>query len=207
MLALLGCGPEGTQQMPVEVALPEKPRVEVATQRVVPDDVPFLLNGENRLRIFGTEEEAFSVYPRPRGGFDFFEEPPIEGDEYVAKGWQTSKEAFGVVLLRNRVVLALYTLDGSEVTSAPEKVQKYTEAFGRDPEIVPGDPAGYWFWESGEVRLMICSSRDSKNQDQMVIAFGDGDVMDALRMSQIAARQDATEARAKLNELIESPAP
>lgn len=205
-LVLVGCGPEGAAALDAEAIAPEKPTVQVSTQWTPAEDAPLLLNGDSRLRIHASEEEAFRAFPRPRGAFDFFEEPPIEGDDYTAKGWQTNAEAFGVLLLRNRMVLGLYTLEGADGDTVAEKVRLYEEGMGRPPSVVPGEIGSYWFWESGQTRLMITTSRDAKGKSQLAVALGDVAIMNALRMSPDAARQDLVEARSRLQgRLNEAP--
>jgi len=199
-VALTGCADDALPKN-IGVAAPEKPNLQVSVQWTPDSSAPVLINGDRNLRIHSTEDQAFEVFARPKNGFDFFEESPITGDDYVAKGWQSSVESFGVLSLRNKVVLAMYTLDYTSADQLSEKVRLYQEAFPTiEPSVLPGDKASYWFWEVGRVRLMICASQDTKRKQQLVIALGDTDVMDALRMSTDAARLDLVETRLKTSE-------
>lgn len=206
-LLLGACGPEGAASIDPESIVAEKPKVQISVGWVPSEDAPAMINGDMRLRLHASEEDAFRVFPRPKGAFDFFEDPPIDGEPFIGKGWQSNVEAMGVLLLRNKVVLALNTLDNADAETVSEKLQVYEEALQpRKPDLVPGEFASYWFWEVGQVRLMICHSHDAKNQGQLVIALGDVDVMNALRMSRVAASQDLTEARVKLREKLSQSA-
>lgn len=197
---LFGCADDAIPKN-IGASGPEKPSLQVSVQWSPDNNAPYLLNGDRILRIHATEDQAFEVFARPKNGFDFFEESPITGDEYVAKGWQSGIESFGVLSLRNKVVLAMYTLDYTSADQLSEKVRQYQEAFSTiEPSVLPGDKASYWFWEVGRVRLMICASQDTKRKQQLVIALGDTDVMDALRMSPDSARLDLVEARLKAGE-------
>ena len=202
-LALIACGPEGSTGLEPDSIVADKPHVKISTAYVPDEHAPVMISGDNRLHVHASEEDAFRVFPRPKGAFDFFEEPPIEGDNYIAKGWQSNIEAFGILLIRNKLVLALHTLDNADQETLTDKLKVYEEAF--DPikaDVVPGDSAQYWFWESGQVRLMICMSRDANSRSQLVTALGDNEVMNALRMSRTAASQDLTEARVKLRDRL-----
>lgn len=197
-IVLAGCD-TGADPVTQESLAMEKPSVKVSTQRTAEIGDPFLLKGTAKLTLFSTEDEAFRVFPRPSNGFDFFEEAPLTGENYVAKGWQSKVEAFGVVLLRNKVVLAHYTLENADFDTIQSAVREYEAAFGRPAEpTVPGELGSYWFWESGSVRMMIATNKDAKGKSILVLTLGDLDIMNALRMSPEGARQDLVEARTKL---------
>lgn len=195
---LAGCD-AGADPVTQEALLMEKPVVKLSTQRFAEIGDPFLIKGSAKLSLFATEDEAFRVFPRPANGFDFFEESPITGENYVAKGWQSKVEAFGVVLLRGKVVLAHYTLENADFDTIQSMVTDYERAFARSAEpTVPGELGSYWFWESGRVRMMIATNKDAKGKSILVATLGDIDVMSALRMSPEGARQDLVEARTKM---------
>ncbi len=204
-LIIAGCGPESSASLNPEAVIPEKPRVEVSTGWSPTEDAPVMLNGDRKLSLHASEDDTFKAFPRPRGAFDFFEESPIQGDGYVGKGWQSNAEAFGGLFLRDKLVLGLYTVDKIDGDTLSDKVRVYEQAFAPvEPEFVTSEYASYWFWEVGQTRLMICNSRDAKRNSQLVVAIGDVDIMNALRMSKIAANQDLTETRAKMSEMLES---
>lgn len=195
-LLISGCAPSGFDPGSM---VANKPTVQVSTGWSLDEHAPYLIHGDSILRLHSSEEEAFNAFPRPRGAYDFFEDPPLDGDSYVAKGWQSGAEGFGIVLVRNRVVLALQTFDNVDADTASQTLQLYEQAMAPTvPEVVPSELASYWFWETGQARLMVCQTTDSKHKNQLVVALGDADVMNALRMSRPAASQDIVEARAKL---------
>lgn len=207
-LGLAACGPQGSAGIDPESMIAEKPKVKVSLGWIPEEGAPMMVNGDNRLHLHASAEDAFRAFPRPKGAFDFFEDPPLEGDTYVAKGWQNNVEAFGVLLVRNKVVLALRTIDNADAELVSTKLRTYEEAFApAKPDLVPGEFASYWFWELGQARLMICNSHDAKMKGQLVIALGDVDVMNALRMSRPAASQDLTEARTRLKDKLNGENP
>lgn len=198
-LLISGCAPGGFDPGSM---VAEKPSVQVSTQWSPDEGAPYLIHSDSILRLHESEEDAFRVFPRPRGAYDFFEDTPLEGDAYVAKGWQNNAEGFGVLLVRNRIVLAMQTLDKVDADTVSQRLKLYEEALApMSPDVVPGEVASYWFWEVGQARLMICQTKDAKQESQLVIALGDADVMNALRMSRQAASQDMVEARVKLQKL------
>lgn len=177
--------------------------MQVSTRWSLDEAAPYLIHGDSILRLHSSEEEVFRAFPRPRGAYDFFEEPPITGDTYVAKGWQSNGEGFGVLLVRNRMVLGMQTLENVDADTISQRLQLYEQAMAPMlAEVVPGELASYWFWEVGQARLMICQTKDAKQNSQLVVALGDADVMNALRMSRQAASQDLVEARVKLQKML-----
>ena len=118
LLLLSGCAPSGFDPGSM---VAEKPSVQVSTGWSLDEHAPYLIHGDSLLRLHASEEDAFRVFPRPRGAYDFFEEPPLEGDNYVAKGWQSNAEGFGVLMVRNRVVLALQTLDNVDADTISQR--------------------------------------------------------------------------------------
>lgn len=151
--------------------------------------------------LWQTQDQIFERVPRPRIGNDFFEDPPITGEDYTCRGWESGAESFAGIFLHDRLVLGLYSLEnvGREVIDS--KVDEYTRLYEpMQPTLVPAESGSYWFWERGNSRIMIVNTLDSKGQHHLTIALGAIKMMDALRMNVKCARQDLFDAHTILTE-------
>lgn len=151
-----------------------------------------LMGPGRRLRVGDPATQALEFFDRPARTFVLRDRPPAFPEEYRSKGWESEKESFAIVSYDNRVVLALYTLQGAdEQTLREEFLDVYLGEFSFiEPTIVPPGPsARYWFWEDNGHRLMICAAK-GKSGLTISLAIGDESAMDALRMSPSWALSD-----------------
>lgn len=186
---MAGCQPVETK-IDVEPTTIE-PTIVVELPEKVDELGPRLIWSDRPLYFGASEDDAFQVFKRPRGAYDFFESPPIKGDNYAARGWQSAKETFAGIFLKNRLVLGQYVVEGAdEATFANIINQHRMELSPMVPMEVPSSAGTFWFWQKGPSRLMIGVSVDGKKEREMIMAVGDITVMDGLRMSPDAVRQD-----------------
>lgn len=151
-----------------------------------------LLGPGRRLRVGDPATQALEFFDRPARTFVLRDRPPAFPEEYRSKGWESEKESFAILSYENRVVLALYTLQGADERTLQEDfLDVYMGAYDfLQPTVVPPGPsARYWFWEDDGHRLMICAARGRAGLT-VSLALGDVSAMDALRMSPSAALVD-----------------
>lgn len=190
---LVGCG-TGPGSIDVS-ATPTKPTVKVSRIGGIDESGLFLPRGESRVRFGETEERVFSVFAKPSGAVDFFEEPPVEGDEYSSHGWQSGQEGFAAIMVGNRMALGLHTLERAGRETVSDSISSLSADFKpTEPTFVPSGNGTYWFWDKGRVRVMLCTFTDLKGKTSMATAIGDADLMDAMSMNPASARQDLLEA-------------
>ena len=171
------------------------PDVRVPTPTAPEEKGFMLLRGNLKLHYGETEDQTFTIFAKPQGGLDFLEDSPIIGDNYTARGWQTTKESFAGVFLRGRYVLGMHTIEQTTLDNVNQFVDSYTTAMSPiQPQIIPSESGNCWFFEEGDRRIMIANTRDPKKRNQVVIAMGNREIMDALRMSPEGTRQDLFEA-------------
>lgn len=172
-----------------------RPEVVIEPLRAVETNGPGLIREERKLFLGELEDNVFAIFRKPSTGRDFFEEPPIVGSGYTARGWQTGVESFGAVFFAERMVLGQYTVDQASLETQLEVIKQYEEAFGRDAvQFVPGKYGAYRFWEDGNVRLMLVTSQGAKGVRSITVSIGHVNILNALRMNVESARVDLLEA-------------
>lgn len=200
-MACCGCQPGNapTQNIPSVETSPAlggtRPEVVIEPFRSVETEAPYLIRQGKRLFVGELEDNVFSLFLKPASARDFFEEPPISGANYTARGWQTGVESFGAVFLGERMVLGQYTVDQASVETTQELITLYENALGSTSvQFVPGKYGTYRFWQRGSVRLMLVTTQGVKGVRSVSVAVGHFRLMDGLRMDATSARLDLTEA-------------
>jgi hypothetical protein len=146
------------------------------------------------LFVGDSQDQVERLYPRPPGSFDFRELPPAFQQPYRADGWETPEVGFGALYYESRLAEAMRSEQNITEQDVLSTEADYQESLGKPSEVFPGVHVMYWFWEDSahNQRLMICAvqdKRDAKRFD-LTTSVGDVVVMDALRMSPAAARED-----------------
>lgn len=194
-LSLFGGGCGAPQQMSA-IEVQARPAATVAIPDEYPETEIVLVRDRARLRVGDSAAAAFSMFPKPRRAFEFFEDPPNLKGEFVGRGWEAPLESFSVILHADRVILAVYESLGADQGQV-EKVFAETGSgipLSKLAAVVSGD-VRYRFWESEGQRLMVCAYTAPSGKPALVLAIGDVAVMDALRMSHPAATNDANAVR------------
>lgn len=207
-LLLAGCG---SKQKSAEEA--EAPSVESPYSSGTRPEVKVVLPRESEMhalsmgrsgrsiRIGDAEDRVFSIFVKPNRASDFFEEPPIQGDEYLSRGWQSQAESFGGIFLRGQLILGQYMVEKLPADSIEELMMEVSRDQGDlSYEEVPGKYGRYRFWQSGSDRLMAVVTTDVKGQSSFTLVLGISNVMDALRMNVDGARQDLMSATQLLDQ-------
>lgn len=201
-IGLVGCqqGPPAAPGIEVEMAPLTRAALQIQLPKKADPEWPKILRDENSLTMGESVEAAERAFPRPRNAFEFFEEPPFTGDDYQCFGWQSRSEAFAGVYLRDQLVVGLYSQERVTDETLARVVEEYKNAYLSLPmEEIPAKYGTYYFWEAGPARLMVGSSLDGSKRRELVIAIGQRDAMDALRMSSTAIRQDLLDASSILD--------
>lgn len=190
-VSLAGCGAP-PQSPATSVAPPIRfPGKVAAPESLAPTDLA-LFSDTGRLRVGDSLEEATRVFPSPHGMVGPKELPPGFGPEFRARGYETREEGLGLILMDNRVAIALRRLENLEFPAVQEIVANFKENFGEAQESVSGARIDYRFWSKEDQRLMLCTAPDRNDPTRFDVsmAVGPTSLMDALRMSYPAARED-----------------
>lgn len=199
-----GCGgpsaEDETSSAPT-VDIISRPEVSLDPPSSVDPEGVRLLRAGKPIYLGDSEDKVFTTFGRPPRTTDFFEEPPITGEEYQARGWQGSGEGFGAIFLRDRLVLAQQTLEKVSEVTVLEIETEYDEAHrGLPMTLIPGKYGSYRFWTKGDTRAMLVKSQGRRGQVSLTLVIGMVPIMDALRMSETAAREDLFAATRTLEE-------
>ncbi len=159
-----------------------------------------LFEGPAKVKVGDSADDADKAFPMPPGAFPFKEIPAGFQGDYRARGYDTSRDGFGVILYDNRVALAMRREENLTSGEITETFKEYQSAYGDPHDAVLGARIQYWFWEAEGQRLMLCAVPDSRDSSRidLTIAVGDHVVMDALRMNIGSAREDRAAAEKAL---------
>jgi hypothetical protein len=151
-----------------------------------------ILNDGNLLRVGDSLEDANRVFPAPQDIFGLKELPPGFGSGFRARGYETPREGLGLILVDNRVAVAMRRIEDVSADTAKDAVRRYVAEFGEPSESVSGARIEYRFWSKEDQRLMVCTAPDRKEPSRydVTVAVGVSTLMDALRMSYASARED-----------------
>ncbi|MBS1705522.1 MAG: hypothetical protein JST40_06580 [Armatimonadetes bacterium] len=210
VLVFAGCGSSGnadvsgTSSAPtpqLATASAEKPTVSLGALPDPDPDSLALVVGEQRIRLGELEQDALGVITKPKRALAFEQEPPVEGGNLKAKGWEGPKESLSLITTQGgRVVLALWTKEGVQESYVNGLVADHERVYGSTRDVVITENCHYWFWARGSSRLMICTSKGPKGTQGVAAAIGHYEVMDALRMSEGDAEKDASRAEQVLSQ-------
>lgn len=197
-MALLGCGgPDPSEEVIKEPARAEQTLLTDAKQEV--SSTLHLENQGLKVAVNSTQEDALKVFAdlRPDKTFEIKELPESLQPyaELDAAGWATGNLGYGLILRKKRVVLAMFTRPGFELSDIADVAATYSRKFPNiEPKAIDQKAGKYWFFNDGRHRLMICGALTRKDKWTLTIAVGDMDVMNKVRMSAELALQDALQA-------------
>lgn len=186
----------GCSKPPAPVAKTTPPPIRFAGKVPVPNSLAptdlGILNDGNLLRVGDSLEDANRAFPAPQDIFGLKELPPGFGTGFRARGYETPREGLGLILVDNRVAVALRRVEDISADAANESLRRYVEEFGDASETVKGARIEYRFWSKEDQRLMVCLAPDRKEPTRfdVTVAVGVSTLMDALRMSYASARED-----------------
>ena len=190
-LALAGCqgdalpfkSPSGDSADTVSVDVPKS---------LAPGKLAMYAHGET-IRVGDSAEDALKIFPRPKTAFEFTDLPPKFQKPYQVKGWESSREGFGVILFQQKIAVALWHQDKATQDDLDRLVKLHQDQSPGRAVTVPGKHVNYWFWENAGQRLMICSLQGHGPSVLLTVAMGDNVVMDALKINPVQAHRDRDE--------------
>lgn len=197
LVALGGCSAESDRPVAAS-AKPAPLKIEVELPQPVETEL-FLVREGDKLRVGDTDKQAFTLFPRPQGAFEFHALPAVLTEPFSAKGWEAAQEGFGVILQGGKVVVAMRRLDRVSKDTVASTSREYELAFGREPDALIGTSlTTYRFWEKDDIRFMLCATESAEQKLVLTVAVGVKPVMDALRMNKTLAAKDEATARQQL---------
>lgn len=134
---------------------------------------------------------------------------PLRGSDLNVRSWQGAFGGVGLVLYNERVTAMLETYEGKSISASrfenelkyyTDSISRMKETGGSDPvpTVVKGRFVEYRFWETNRQRLMLCLYTPPDGKVKITVAAGFREIMDALRMSPLSARDD----QAKTDEML-----
>jgi len=208
VLTTVGCGGPSAptansgQQAPApEVnadGVPTKQTILLPTPLAPADGALGMVHNGELVRVGEDLDDVLRIFPKPKGAYQFEEEPPVGHDTMKATVWEGRGQSLAVLHLpsrdNRRVVLAMYTLENVADSVVNQIVAEHDAVWQpcRDPLFT--EQSTYRFWTQGPARLMIVESKDPKDRKSITVAIGHYEVMDALRMSPSLAVEDQAEA-------------
>lgn len=151
-----------------------------------------LVRSGRSVKVGDTPSAAFGVFGPPPRAWDFREMPPSLAPPYGARGWETTREGFGVITYNDVVVAAMRQIDDAPPSQLAEILQEHEAALGvARTEFVAGTQVRYWFWEDGPHRLMVSALNRPRGELHVTVAMGDRAVLDILGISPAKATDDS----------------
>ena len=153
-----------------------------------------LLHQGHALYVGDDQSRIFDIFGPPPGASDVADLPEgWDQDHYRVKGWEKGKDAFGAIIVKDNVALAMFTSEGKSPLEFKAILNDYDDVLG-EPTLKIDGVMSYRFWNSKTQRLMVSSVRLENDTYRITQAVGAFEVMDALRMSETAARADILKA-------------
>lgn len=164
----------------------------------------FLLSGPSRIAVGDDPAEAVSGgFKKPERAVTVTRLPVGLDDAFRFSGWEGSDRTLGLVSRNRNVLLAVDTRERVSQEVRDRAVGSYSSRFGK-PETVSQARVSYWFWEDGNVRLMVCSALDARGDLSLTSALGVAALMNNYRMSKETAEKDAAQAQSMFDKKPQS---
>lgn len=175
---------------------PEDPVELIVELPKSPEEGKYYLENEGKkLYVGDAVEQAFAVYPRPDRSFAVDNVPESLSGPYEAKGWETTRRSFGIITTKNKVAVALLIDDRATDVDVQNALTELITKHGEASNIVEAGNNRYWFWDSPDCRLMLCTSVDEQKRMNLALALGNPRIMTVLRMNSILAQEDVKTAQ------------
>lgn len=204
LLAAIGCQGEESSNAG---APSSKPAAEVFSEAVaaphstVKTDLA-IVRADGRLHVGDTMDTANELFRPPKGSYEFSELPPhFTAPTYRAKGWDSRREGFGVLLHDSRIAFAMHQLLRSDLDTLREIVVRHKDALGyKNLQVYETAHVHYWFWTQESQCLMICGL-ENKGAVKITVALGDTVVTNALGISLEEAKRDGSRAEDAISKM------
>ncbi|MBX3115523.1 MAG: hypothetical protein KF836_13235 [Fimbriimonadaceae bacterium] len=120
--------------------------------------------------------------------------PPGFGSGFNSVGWESPERTVSMVGREDDLVLALDAWNSISQEKHDDILTRYTFVYGEPTTKIEGRTAKYAFWNSGSVRLMICTVPETKETFTVTTVLGLATLMDRLRMNVDSAQRDVASA-------------
>lgn len=163
-----------------------------------------LIHQSRALYVHDDQSRVFDVFGPPPGATDVNDLPDgWDKDHFRVKGWEKGKDGFGVILADDNVALAMFTSEGKSVPDVNAILTDYVDTLGDPDTKVNNTDLNYYFWNTKGQRLMVATQRNEGEGIRVTQALGPSELMDALRMSDVAAKEDI----ARAHSIASKPSP
>lgn len=200
-----GCSPELISTKPTDGADVLNASDARITDRDQTSRLDMRING-GAVRVGQLAETVFEDgYRRPPKSTLLTELPPGFDAGFTSQGWETPKRHFSVVIADERVVLALDHWDDIETSDAQIALEQTITLNGKPDGEVGKGTVRYYFWNDGNVRLMVVVDQGEK-PTKLTMAIGLSKLLDSLRMDPASAVIDTEKAEKQYAEPPETNA-
>jgi len=177
----------------------------VQTETVTADDITFdngaltsnlaLMTPQSSVRL-GQKLGASLIggFRKPDRAVLLKELPPGFGSGFNSVGWESPERTVSMVGREDDLVLALDAWSSISQEKHDDIISRYIFVYGEPTAKIEKQSATYAFWDSGSVRLMICTVPETKDTFTVTSVLGLVSLMDRLRMNVDSAQRDAAAA-------------
>jgi hypothetical protein len=191
-LLLVGCADEGPKSSVRKSTFLSTEPVPAPGVLESDDRSLALLAPNGQIKVGMSLDDAEKIVPAPPNSFALKELPANFAEPYRARGFETYREGFGLILFAEKVAMAMRREEDLNADQVRLIKSRYLDTFGTPNDDKSDKEIGYLFWYREGHRLMVAISPDVTLKDRYDVtqAMGDAVVMDALRMNSIAAAED-----------------
>lgn len=197
-LALVGCQggrSAGAPPLVSKVAVEVTPLDENARA-----DELYLLSGTSRIAVGDNAGEVLvGGFKKPDRAVTATRLPPGLDDTFRFTGWESTERSVGLISRNRTVLLAFESQENISQEKCDKAISVYGKLFGLPSRDIKRPHSHYYFWEQGKVRMMVCTTVDSRGVVSMSSAIGVLPLMDKFRMEPNQAEKDSGEAELRLN--------
>lgn len=193
MLSLTGCDPGQFTVNGVQAETITADDVNLSREALTSNLA--LMSSQSSIRIGqNLTTSLIGGFKKPDRAVSIKELPPGFGSGFQSVGWESPQRTVSMVGREDDLVLAIDVWDSLTQEKVDELLERYEFVYGKPGTQVPGDSATYSFWDSGEVRLMICVVTKEKDTFTVTTTLGLAQLMDRLRMNDDSAKRDVASA-------------
>lgn len=192
--SLGGCGATKTLDSVGRTVGDQTPAIVNLPNFATPSPIVLVKDG-SKLAVGADWRAALDLFPQPPKAFVVDELPPGLKPPFVARGWETSTDGFGGILVNGHIALAMYQkekVDEDELLALIDGNR--SEMRSIVPVNIVQPRVRFWIWDDGHRRTMIGSLTTAKSGLNVTLATGDDGVCDVLGISTAGIQADAARA-------------
>ncbi len=147
--------------------------------------------GDKSVQVGDNEREVLDNLPRPKGAYEFSQDPPIRDDKLTCRGWESSTQSFAGIFKEGRSVLAMMLYERVESGAIEPLLARLRSNFGPETTTISDNATRYLFWDRGNQRLMFCETVTKYDGRVVSVVVGLSSVMQQLRMDPETGKADS----------------